>query len=44
MLVVSSPSPSHGPPATPLVSVCVPMYNNAATIERCLRSILDQDG
>jgi glycosyltransferase involved in cell wall biosynthesis len=28
----------------PPVSVCVPMYNNSATIERCLRSILDQDG
>lgn len=28
----------------PLVSVCVPMYNNSATIERCLRSVLDQDG
>ncbi|MEM6107858.1 glycosyltransferase [Mycobacterium sp. 050272] len=27
-----------------LVSVCVPMYNNGATIERCLRSILEQDG
>ena len=32
------------PEANPLVSVCVPMYNNSATIERCLRSILDQDG
>ncbi len=32
------------PPAIPTVSVCVPMYNNGATIERCLRSILDQDG
>lgn len=31
-------------PAKPLVSVCVPMYNHGATIERCLRSILDQDG
>ncbi|MEE3749837.1 glycosyltransferase family 2 protein [Mycobacterium intracellulare] len=31
-------------PAKPLISVCVPMYNNAATIERCLRSVLDQDG
>lgn len=28
----------------PAVSVCVPMYNNATTIARCLRSILDQDG
>lgn len=32
------------PPAAPTVSVCVPMYNNSGTIERCLRSILDQDG
>jgi glycosyltransferase involved in cell wall biosynthesis len=31
-------------PTRPLISVCVPMYNNSATIERCLRSILDQDG
>lgn len=31
-------------PSNPAVSVCVPMYNNAATIERCLRSILAQDG
>ena len=31
-------------PAKPLVSVCVPTYNNAATIERCVRSILEQDG
>jgi glycosyltransferase involved in cell wall biosynthesis len=30
--------------ANPLISVCVPMYNNSTTIERCLRSILDQDG
>jgi glycosyltransferase involved in cell wall biosynthesis len=30
--------------ARPLISVCVPMYNNSATIARCLRSILDQDG
>ena len=30
--------------AHPCVSVCVPMYNNGATIARCLRSILDQDG
>ena len=28
----------------PTVSVCVPTYNNSATIARCLRSILDQDG
>lgn len=26
------------------VSVCIPMYNNAATIERCLTSILAQQG
>jgi glycosyltransferase involved in cell wall biosynthesis len=31
-------------PANPTVSVCVPMYNNSATITRCLRSILDQGG
>jgi len=31
-------------PGHPRVSVCVPMYNNGATIERCLRSILDQEG
>jgi glycosyltransferase involved in cell wall biosynthesis len=30
--------------SVPLISVCVPMYNNSASIERCLRSILDQDG
>lgn len=30
--------------ARPLISVCVPMYNNGATIARCLRSIVDQDG
>lgn len=30
--------------ANPTVSVCVPAYNNSATIARCLRSILDQDG
>lgn len=33
-----------GSPAVPRISVCVPMYNNSATIGRCLRSILDQDG
>ncbi|MEE6176563.1 glycosyltransferase family 2 protein [Mycobacterium sp. 050134] len=31
-------------PPNPVISVCVPMYNNSATIERCLGSILDQDG
>ncbi|MCV7377285.1 hypothetical protein BST11_23150 [Mycobacterium alsense] len=30
--------------ANPALSVCVPMFNNSATIARCLRSILDQDG
>nr|WP_085253683.1 glycosyltransferase [Mycobacterium saskatchewanense] len=30
--------------SAPTVTVCVPMYNNGATIERCLRSILEQDG
>jgi glycosyltransferase involved in cell wall biosynthesis len=30
--------------ANPTVSVCVPTYNNGATLTRCLRSILDQDG
>jgi glycosyltransferase involved in cell wall biosynthesis len=25
-------------------TVCVPMYDNGTTIERCLRSVLDQDG
>jgi glycosyltransferase involved in cell wall biosynthesis len=28
----------------PTISVCVPTYNNGATVARCLRSILDQDG
>jgi glycosyltransferase involved in cell wall biosynthesis len=28
----------------PTISVCVPTYNNSATIARCLRSILDQEG
>ncbi|MDT5137289.1 MAG: hypothetical protein QOD58_1551 [Mycobacterium sp.] len=32
------------PSSNPRVSVCIPMYNNSATIERSLRSILDQDG
>ncbi|GAA1880002.1 Glycosyl transferase family 2 [Williamsia serinedens] len=27
----------------PRLSVCVPLYRNASTVERCLRSILDQD-
>ena len=28
----------------PTVTVCVPVYNHADTIERCLRSVLDQEG
>lgn len=40
---VSVNSNAEGSPITPIISVCVPMYNNGATIERCLRSILDQD-
>lgn len=39
-----SPDETDIAPPKPLISVCVPMYNNAATIERCLRSVLDQDG
>ena len=35
---------AEGLPASLLISVCVPMYNNGATIARCLRSVLDQDG
>jgi glycosyltransferase involved in cell wall biosynthesis len=31
-------------PTTPLISVCVPMYNNSGTIARSLRSVLDQEG
>jgi glycosyltransferase involved in cell wall biosynthesis len=38
------PNGVDGSSAIPTVSVCVPMYNNGATIVRCLRSILDQDG
>ncbi|MCU1694391.1 MAG: hypothetical protein JWR34_454 [Mycobacterium sp.] len=30
--------------ARPTISVCVPMFNNSATIARCLGSILGQDG
>jgi glycosyltransferase involved in cell wall biosynthesis len=28
----------------PLISVCIPMYNNGATISRCIESILIQEG
>jgi glycosyltransferase involved in cell wall biosynthesis len=35
---------ADGSMGDPVISVCVPMYNNSATIARCLRSILDQDG
>jgi len=35
----------QGEPApAPTISVCVPMYNNSATIARCLGSILEQEG
>lgn len=32
------------PSSNPRVSVCIPMYNNSTTIQRGLRSILDQGG
>lgn len=38
------PAGIQSAPASPRVSVCVPMYNNSSTIERCLRSVLDQRG
>ena len=38
------PDEAAEPPVEPVVSVCVPMYNNSATIARCLQSILDQEG
>ncbi len=31
-------------PVNTRVTVCVPMYNNGTTIERCLRSVLAQEG
>lgn len=39
-----SANESGGAQVKHFISVCVPMYNNSKTIERCLRSILDQDG
>lgn len=39
-----NPNCADGLPAEPVISVCIPMYNNSATIARCLRSVLDQDG
>ncbi|WP_184437822.1 glycosyltransferase family 2 protein [Mycobacterium sp. AZCC_0083] len=39
-----NPSDANESPTTLPVSVCLPMYNNSATIERCLRSVLDQEG
>lgn len=39
-----NPNGIHQPSSSPRVSVCIPMYNNSATIQRGLRSILDQDG
>jgi glycosyltransferase involved in cell wall biosynthesis len=43
-VVSVNPDQPDDSPAIPLVSVCVPMYNNGTTVERCLRSILGQDG
>ncbi|WP_202321039.1 glycosyltransferase family 2 protein [Mycobacterium intracellulare] len=40
----AAPDRIYDAAVAPLISVCVPMYNNAATIQRCLRSVLDQDG
>lgn len=37
-------SANDGSRNTPTVSVCIPMYNNATTIERCLGSVLTQEG
>jgi glycosyltransferase involved in cell wall biosynthesis len=38
------PNNVDGLRANPRISVCVPMHNNSATIARCLRSVLGQDG
>jgi len=35
---------SDNPPAGPCVSVCIPMCNSSSTIERCLRSVMTQEG
>jgi glycosyltransferase involved in cell wall biosynthesis len=35
---------ADGLPPNPPISVYVPMFSNSTTIERCLRSVLDQDG
>jgi glycosyltransferase involved in cell wall biosynthesis len=42
--VAMNPNDVDESPVIPSISVCVPMYNNSATLVRCLRSILDQDG
>ena len=39
-----TPDDSDDSPALPTITVCVPMYNNGASIARCLRSVLEQDG
>jgi hypothetical protein len=41
---VMDPNEANELPMNPPITVCVPMYNNSATIERCLRSVLDQEG
>jgi glycosyltransferase involved in cell wall biosynthesis len=43
-MVAMRPGDVDDSPANPAISVCVPMYNNSASIARCLRSILDQEG
>jgi glycosyltransferase involved in cell wall biosynthesis len=39
-----NPSDANELPTNLPVTVCVPTYNNGETIERCLRSVLDQEG
>jgi glycosyltransferase involved in cell wall biosynthesis len=41
--VVAANFNTEGLTVPPLITVCVPMYNNSSTIERCLRSVLDQE-